>query len=171
MDGHFNIATDLIEYDDYWLIPIAGASVSKLVFDLALKLEFIDAKQEDTLVWIGGDIQLKMGGTEYTLQGDNAKELAPILGLWGALVDFIKAHKDGRLEIRFKAGNTLSAYPQPTTEAWGLTGQRWLRIVCMPGGDLAVWIPENPLIDDCVQGSAEERFLETCETWQLSLPI
>ena len=147
MDEYHNEEYDLIEHDDYWLIPLRGTRVAKIIIDLALRIEFIDASENETLIWIGGSIRIRSQGNEYMLHGDNPKELAPILELWGSAVDSAAAHKDGRLEVKFRDGSDFCAYPLPATESWGVTGQRWLRIVCMPGGDLAVWksdpVPNN----------------------------
>ena len=147
MDEHHKDEYDLIEYDDYWLIPLGGTSVAKIIIELALRIEFVDATQLETMIWIGGELQLKTQGKEHKLKGDDPKGLAPVLDLWGNLVESALAHKDGRLEIRFRAGNSLCAYPLPETEAWGVTGQQELRIACMPGGDLAVWKPDPPETD------------------------
>lgn len=142
MEEHLKDDYNLVEYDDYWIIPLRGASVAKIVIDLVLRIEFWDINQLETIIWIGGEIQLKRHGNVQKLQGDNPRELAPILELWGNTVDSAMAHKDGKLEIKFETGQCLIAHPLPATEAWGVTGQRWLRIACMPGGDVAVWKPD-----------------------------
>jgi hypothetical protein len=121
MDEYHNEEYDLIEHDDYWLIPLRGTRVAKIIIDLALRIEFIDASENETLIWIGGSIRIRSQGNEYMLHGDNPKELAPILELWGSAVDSAAAHKDGRLEVKFRDGSDFCAYPLPATESWGVT--------------------------------------------------
>jgi hypothetical protein len=132
----------LIEHDDYWVLPLGGNTLVSMIIGHALKMEFVGLQDEEATIWIGGELQLTSKGTQYKMRGDVPSSLAPVLGLCRSVVDSAVTHKDGRLEITFRNGENLCAYPLADTESWEVTGERSLRVVCMPGGDLAVWEPD-----------------------------
>lgn len=145
MDEHHNRpGYKLIEYDDYWVVPLEENTIARVEVGYSLELAFLDANQRETRVWVGGEITLEIEGVLYKLHGDDPSTLCPVLKLWRKRVERALAHKDGRLELKFHGGDLLRAKPLSQTESWGLTGQRSLRIVCMAGGDLAVWQPDPP---------------------------
>lgn len=47
----------------------------------------------------------------------------------------------GHLTLRFAEGTTLTVLPEDNYEAWQLRDDDGLLIVCMPGEDLAIWLP------------------------------
>jgi len=47
----------------------------------------------------------------------------------------------GELRISFENGRSLVAASVPRYEAWVINGPGGLLVVCMPGGELAVWSP------------------------------
>ena len=129
----------LIEYDDYWLIPLQGGNLVRICIGYELRLELMDQSSGQTAIWIGGKTRMEIAGNVYDAEGDDPKTLGPAVLLWNQSLERAVAHKDGRLELTFRGGDSLYAYPLEKTESWGLTGQKWLRIVCMAGGELAVW--------------------------------
>ena len=133
---------DLIEYDDYWVIPLRGRSLSRVIVGYGLTLEFLDPEDQQITIMIAGEFRLESDGHDFILSHEHPTALGPALGLLGQTVESARAHKDGRLEIKYAAGSKLSVMAAPSYEAWTVTGMRWLRIICMPGGDLAVWKPE-----------------------------
>lgn len=53
------------------------------------------------------------------------------------------AEDSGALSIKFFDGNLLWIEPDESYEAWNVTGPHGMRVVCMPGGHLAVWNGER----------------------------
>jgi hypothetical protein len=51
------------------------------------------------------------------------------------------AEADGTLNIGFDNGGRLKVPPHKTYEAWTLAGPQGQKVVCMPGGELAIWQP------------------------------
>jgi hypothetical protein len=49
----------------------------------------------------------------------------------------------GQLTLRFTGGTTLIVPPDDKYEAWQLRDDDDLLIVCMPGGELAIWLPKR----------------------------
>jgi hypothetical protein len=134
----------LIEHDDYWVIPLAGKPVCRFQVDFQLTLEFFEPEDEETIVWISGRFKLELEGQEYELSAEEREKIGPAFALFRQTVNSALAHKDGILEITFAGGGRLTVPANPNYEAWGVTGVRWLRVVCMPGGDLAVWSADPP---------------------------
>ncbi|QIZ37428.1 DUF6188 family protein [Saccharopolyspora sp. ASAGF58] len=46
---------------------------------------------------------------------------------------------DGTLIVRFASESELRAHPSRIYEAWTVAGPGGMKVVCMPGGDLAIW--------------------------------
>lgn len=134
----------LIEHDDYWTIPLVGKPVCRFQMDFQLTLEFFEPEDEKTIVWISGEFKLEMDGEKHALSAENREKIGPVFSLFRKTVNSALAHKDGVLEITFREGARLTVGPDPNYESWGVTGVRWLRVVCMPGGDLAVWSADPP---------------------------
>ncbi|WP_433471318.1 DUF6188 family protein [Saccharomonospora azurea] len=49
------------------------------------------------------------------------------------------AEESGQLRVTFEDGTTLWVHPDDEFESWTLAGPNASKIVCMPGGELAVW--------------------------------
>jgi hypothetical protein len=69
--------------------------------------------------------------------------LGPVLACTRTTVEAATAVEDGNLELSFADGSSLRVAPSPAYEAWEFAGPRESRIVCMPGGQLAIWQPKS----------------------------
>ncbi len=134
----------LIEYDDFWRIPLAGRTVSRFLIDNVLCIEFIDPDREYVTITLEQEFHLEVNRKNYVLSPKIPTEFGPVFFLRHNLVKDALAFKDGTLKLEFIDGDKLSIVAHPKYEAWGIAGDRGLRIVCMPGGDLAIWKPDPP---------------------------
>jgi hypothetical protein len=132
----------LISYDDYWRVPLFGRTVSRFQIDSRLSIEFLDPDREYLMITIEQQFCLELEGVEYRLNPENPCELGPVFSILHNTVQSALAYKDGTLKLEFTNGSKLVIVAHPKYEAWGLAGDRGLRIVCLPGGDLAVWKPD-----------------------------
>jgi hypothetical protein len=66
---------------------------------------------------------------------------ADLVGLFRKSVTKAWASDDGKLTIQFSGGVTLTATPDPDYEAWEIIAENGFRVICMPGGKLAIWDP------------------------------
>jgi hypothetical protein len=132
----------LVERDDCWSIPIIGQHLSRFKVDMQLTLEFLEPAEEETSVWIGGEFKVALDVGEHFLSAEQREKISPVFGLLGRTVESALAYKTGLLEIVFREGGKLTIAPDQDYESWGVTGVRWLRIVCTPGGELAVWLAD-----------------------------
>lgn len=65
--------------------------------------------------------------------------LAAIDLLWDEVVS-ATASREGRLDVAFAKGRTLIIEPDEKYEAWEfVTADTKVRVVCLPGGELATW--------------------------------
>lgn len=132
----------LISYDDYWQVPLAGRAVSRFQIDSRLAIEFLESNCEYIMITIEQQFCLELAEIKYTLNPGIPSELGPVFSILHNVLRSALAYKDGTLKLEFSNGDKLSIVAHPKYEAWGIAGDRGLRIVCLPGGDLAVWKPD-----------------------------
>jgi len=139
----------LIEKEREWVLPTRGRTVSRCVIDHAFSLDLWSPEDVITLR-LQGEFKLHIAGKGYRLSPespDGPTSLAPALALLHKGVGKGIAYKDGALKLDFHGGEWLSVEPDDHFEAWDLTSdsEEPLRIVCLPGGQLAVWRPTRRL--------------------------
>ena len=66
---------------------------------------------------------------------------APLLALMSRTVKRAEAFKNGSLLLVFNEGDVLAVDADPNYEPWNIAGENGLRVVSVPGGDLAIWLP------------------------------
>ena len=62
--------------------------------------------------------------------------------LWSSIQGVIEsavASVDGKMRIRFRSGASIELHPDAVYESWSVTGPGGFRVVCTPGGELAIW--------------------------------
>lgn len=129
-------------YDDRRALVVPEGEVTQLRIDFAVTL-VVTAEPEDKgfLVRIGGECTLTAPDdttTNLTPEGDPS-DLAPVLRLARLGVRRTEAFNDGHLEMEFSDGTRLDVPADDDYEAWTATADNGVRIVSMPGGELAVW--------------------------------
>jgi uncharacterized protein DUF6188 len=132
----------LIEYDDFWRIPLAGRTVSRFLIDNVLSIEFIDPERPYIMVTLEHEFHLEVNRLSYVLTPKVPSDLGPIFLLRHNTVKDALAFKDGTLKVEFLNGDKFAISAHPDYEAWGIAGDQGLRLICLPGGELAVWKPE-----------------------------
>lgn len=68
--------------------------------------------------------------------------LMTLLGLLNQAAQAVIADT-GQLTLCFEDDTVLTVPPDDSYEAWQLRDDTDLLIVCMPGGQLAIWLPTN----------------------------
>jgi Family of unknown function (DUF6188) len=133
----------IVEKDDAWNIPIVGRRVSRIEVDTTIKVLFFDPDitgDEHVEILIESPFHLEIDKDNYELHRvANPTGLGPIFAVIGKAVDSAVAFKKGGLQIIFENQIKLKIAPLEDYESWSIVGARGLRIVCMPGGELAVW--------------------------------
>jgi len=132
----------LIEHDDFWRVPLTGRTVSRFLIDNALCIEFIDPDREYVMITLEQEFHLEVNRISYALSPKIPTQLGPVFFLRHNTVKDALAFKDGTLKLEFANGDKLAIGAHPKYEAWGVAGDHGLRVICLPGGDLAVWDPD-----------------------------
>jgi hypothetical protein len=126
---------------DRWSVDAEAAQVQRIIFDWAVTLsvaaphiEAFEIRIEQPFVLSGSN------GEEILLNPEGiAANLAPALALLRLSVVRIDAFKDGHLELDFAEGYSLSVAAAEDYEPWEISGVNGVRLVSVPGGNVAVW--------------------------------
>jgi Family of unknown function (DUF6188) len=77
-------------------------------------------------------------GREHRVERDDLGTIPALLALQSRVITNASA-EDGTLRAAFDDGSTLAVRPHDEYEAWHIEGPGDSGVVCMPGGELAVW--------------------------------
>jgi hypothetical protein len=118
-----------------------GHYVAQIRFDAAV-----------TLI-ISGDCELRISTNTIIKAPNNDRVTFPpesvgsvastLISLFLRNVISAEAGAEGDLGIAFNNGIELTVAPDPTYEAWQLVGPKGRRVICLPGGELALWSEET----------------------------
>jgi hypothetical protein len=130
---------ELAELPDRWLLPYRGMRVTQIRIDQSLTF-VLDGR---ACIVVGCPAMLTHGsarapGVQPVFLNPGQQDVAPALALFGATVHSRVAFKNGTLRV-VCGGIHLTVRPDPELEAWNTSGPGDLRVVCAPGGGLAVW--------------------------------
>ncbi|MHB0998638.1 MAG: DUF6188 family protein [Armatimonadota bacterium] len=134
-----NDARELIENPDSWIIPLHDYKVVQICIGNVLQIHLVH-NDSSSVISINDnfDMQIKHNYCSYSVE--SAPELiGPITKLLHKTIRSITAFKDGRLSIVTDDGISLSVFPEVNYESWEISISNGIRIVCMPGGSLAIW--------------------------------
>jgi hypothetical protein len=90
--------------------------------------------------------KLLLDGIEHLIDPSDMAQVATALHVLRKEGAGLVAHHDGRVELRFRDGTLITAECHPSEEAWEIDGSDGLHVVCLPGGELAIWRPDS--LDD-----------------------
>lgn len=131
------------EHVDRIELDAVDATLSQLSITFLVDMVLSNADVEMT-VRIETAFTVRKGDECMRLVPDEPASLSPLLGIIRSSVEKVVAHKSGRLEITFADGLILSVESDASYESWQLTDNFGTRIVSIPGGGLATWLPSIP---------------------------
>lgn len=128
---------DISESSDWWVLPVADQPVVTCCVDYALTFRFgneVTLRIEQPFVYRTAE------GVEHLIvpEGDPVR-MAPALAVCRQVARQGFAFKDGHLGLDFVDGSRVSVPTAEDLEPWELAGPDGLRVVSVPGGDLAIW--------------------------------
>jgi len=100
----------LVEYRDHWLVPLQGKMVTRCLVDSAFGIELWDS-DSTTTIRIEGSFIFREHGTDQLLSPEHPTAVGPVQATVGKTVTTVQACKNGRLEVHFVDGNSLSEEP------------------------------------------------------------
>ncbi len=131
--------TVLIENEDNWTLPINGREVTRCLIDYAFSIE-VWSPDDLVSIRIEGPFLLKMQSAERKLSVEKEPmALGSALSVLHKTVESAIAYKDGTLSLKFSNDIRIDVPPDHKYEAWGISSSDGVLLVCMPGGELAVW--------------------------------
>ncbi len=136
------IVGQVVEGTDRWWLGIGG-TVTQCRVDHAYTIVIaheglsFEVRIEQPFVVSYADRQFRLDA-----EGDPVS-LAPGLRMLHRTVLDAIAFKDGRLEMTFDDGGVIRVAAGQDFESWNVVGSNGIRIVSLPGGDLAVWTPPD----------------------------
>lgn len=137
-------AARLVRDGNGWRLPLAGCAVVQCCVDWALTLRLehpsgtFEVRIEQPFTFTSAT------GSEVLLVPENDPTgLGPVLACSRTAVEEAAASDDGELAMSFADGSSIRIRSSPDHEAWGLTGPAGLRVVSVPGGELAIWQPDQ----------------------------
>jgi len=126
----------LVEADDRWLFSLQNVVVDQCCFDYAVTFRCSDGPWE---LRIEQPFEItERDGTACHVDPEQGDHLDAALTVLRAPFESASAFKDGRLELRI-GGSSIVVPASQNFEAWTVVGPEGLRLVSMPGGEVAVW--------------------------------
>ncbi|MGI5194731.1 DUF6188 family protein [Streptomyces sp. CA-288835] len=121
-------------------LNLRGEAVIRVCFDAALTI----LTSGDCELRVEGEAVLHVpGGDRVAFDPCTPDIVAPYLvRLARDVISQAEVGNSGELGLEFESGVKLTVQPDDDYEAWGLVGPRRRRVICTPGGEIAVWSEE-----------------------------
>jgi Family of unknown function (DUF6188) len=118
-------------------LGLRGRTVTSIHVEYALYLRL--SEQYNVTVESPFRFNLPDRSVELSPETD-AEEVRALLGrLVGHRIDAAAVSEKRALTIDFDDSTRLTVDPDPAYEAWNVSGPAGFLVVCMPGGELAIW--------------------------------
>ncbi|MEU6535121.1 DUF6188 family protein [Streptomyces sp. NPDC047000] len=118
-------------------LNLRGQAVTRVCFDAALTV--LTSGDYELRVETEAILQVSAEDHVYFDPESPAVVASHLVGLVRDVITVAEAGSVGDLVIEFESGMKLTVLPDEEYEAWGIVGLKGKRVVCMPGGEIAVW--------------------------------
>lgn len=118
-------------------LGLENRRLQSVLIEYTLKMEFAGAY----FVVIEAPFTVELEGEAISLSPEIGPDesFAPVRSLIGHTVQKALADENGALRVTFENNARLLVGPDPTYEAWNVSGPDGALVVSTPGGKLAVW--------------------------------
>jgi hypothetical protein len=152
VDGGLEVRDVKFSKDRPWDLPIRDFDVFQVVFGSC----FIDVIAEShggskAMVRLTGLFELAVPDgavLKLDVSEQSWEELAVLLALRRDRIASATVSEHSMLRVAFRSGRVLSVCPDRASENWEMHGPGFL-MICMPGGEVAVWDTDAPAITGC----------------------
>jgi hypothetical protein len=138
---------DLEKVATGWHVPLSGATVSQITIDNALGLLLWAHPQLSVSLKIESPFKYSEHSKTEIIQWKSPRELGRFASLFDAVALSADITTEGDLDLRFADGRRIEIAPDPNYEAFdfmcGWTADGGWKIICLPGGGLAEWLPSS----------------------------
>lgn len=120
-------------------LGITGQRVAEVVVGFTITIRFGEPVEFE--LQIEGDPRFRTTtGILLTVTAENYADIdADLESLVGSAVTKAVASEADGLNLEFDSGAALHVPVHAKYEAWGIVGIDGSRVICLPGGELAVW--------------------------------
>lgn len=129
----------ICEQSDGWLVTFDGCAITRCCVDTGFTLLMTEASASLELR-IEGELSLSGSTGSLSLTAGHALDAIPILELIQVNVCSISMAKAGELQLLLANDRVLRIDWSENYEAWEISADNGLKIVCLPGGGLSVWL-------------------------------
>jgi len=136
------VAQGFADEGDHLVVPVAGATVDRVCVDYAVTYH-LSATNGTWELRLESGFVVTANGTERLVVPESGANVPAALDVLRAEVVEAVAYKDGALRVSCADGVQVAAPPDEGYEAWTLTGPGGARLVSLPGGEIAVWSPDQ----------------------------
>jgi hypothetical protein len=128
--------------DRSWVAILEDAVVEQVIIDWAVTF-VIGLDDKATTIRIESPFVVAHDEAETLVLPEEPQSAVPVLSLVRRQVRSMEAFDGGALEVVLDDGWLVAVPATEDYEPWGLTRGDGLRIVSVPGGELAVWLPSE----------------------------
>lgn len=126
-----------------WKISANELVVTQCRIDFAFEMIIWDSCDSYLSLRIACAFKFTEESDEYIIDPEaDPKGMCPALSVFDQKIDSIEIFKTGLLVISFINKIKISIVPDPRYESWILSGDNGLIFNCLPGGEVASWIPK-----------------------------
>jgi hypothetical protein len=118
-----------------------GRVVTRVLLDYSITLQIADLDRPTVEFKLEGPFDdTAIDGTTLAVQPEDLGVRAvEVAALRGAVVGEINVSPAGVLTLAFEDGRRIEAAPDSGLETWSFVSDDGGRVICMPGGQIAIW--------------------------------
>ena len=118
-------------------LGLRGKSLQSVLIEYTVRMQLSDVY----FIVIESPFRLDIDGDSFSLSPEEEPDAAlqPLRQLVGHTIEESTADAAGALHVIFEGGARLTVEPDPTYEAWSVSGPDGALVVSTAGGKLAVW--------------------------------
>jgi hypothetical protein len=129
----------VVETDVGWTLPLVGRRVTQCAVDFAFTLDFWVRGPQSAFVKIESRFTLGDANGAIECNPEDTMSVAPALKLFQREIRSAVVSRSGILALVFSDGQWIRVPPDADYEAWEARMEDETLLVCMPGGDVAVF--------------------------------
>ncbi|WP_141718033.1 DUF6188 family protein [Nocardia altamirensis] len=120
-------------------LKIVGQQISKVTSGFTVTMEIGPLAEFE--LQIEGELSFRTpaGAVLNALSGSYAEIGSGLEAIVGSTVTRADASEVDGLSLEFDSGAAIHVPVHPKYEAWGLAGVDGSRVICLPGGEFAIW--------------------------------
>jgi hypothetical protein len=118
-------------------LGLHGKSLQSVLIEHTVRMQLSDVY----FIVIESPFRLDIHGDSYSLSPEEEPDAAlqPLRQLVGHTIEEATADAAGALHVIFEGGSRLTVDPDPSYEAWSVSGPDGALVVSTAGGKLAIW--------------------------------